>query len=89
MIKAIKETHFDEKIMTCDGFDKAVIGIATDFMEEPRVIYSVTKCIEILMEGNEFFDAMTYTDAMEYFTYNVSGGWVGPKTPIWCWDDFE
>jgi hypothetical protein len=32
---------------------------------------------------------MTYEDAMEHFTYNVSGGWIGEKTPIWCWDDFE
>jgi len=29
---------------------------------------------------------MDETDAMEHFTYNVSGGYVGEKTPIWCWD---
>jgi hypothetical protein len=85
MLKEILEQYDDEEILVADGFDEAVIGIATDFMEEPRVIYSVTKCIEILMTR----DKMDYTEAMEYFTYNVSGGWLGPKTPIWCWDDFE
>jgi hypothetical protein len=23
---------------------------------------------------------------MEYFDYNVSGAYVGEKTPVWCWD---
>ena len=31
---------------------------------------------------------MTELDAMEFFTYNVSGSYVGEKTPIWCWDNF-
>jgi hypothetical protein len=84
MIKEIIETYQDEELLLADGFDEAIIGIATDFTD-PRIIYSVTKCIEILMKGDE----MSYTDAMEHFTYNVSGGWVGVKTPIWCWDDFE
>ena len=35
--------------LLCDGFDEAIIGIATDFTT-PRIIYSVTKCIEILMK---------------------------------------
>jgi hypothetical protein len=84
MLKEIVEQYSDdEELLIANGFDEAVIGIATDFTE-PRLIYSVKKCLEILVSEN-----MTYEDAMEHFTYNVSGGWIGEKTPIWCWDDFE
>jgi hypothetical protein len=77
MIDQIRDDH--ESILSAEGFDDAVIGVATDFTE-PRLIYSVSKCIEILKED------MSEEDAMEYFTYNVSGAYVGEQTPIWCWD---
>jgi len=78
----IIEHNPDSEILKADGFDDAVIGIATDFTE-PRLIYSVTKCLEILEKD------MSAIDALEHFTYNVSGSYVGEKTPIWCWDDFN
>ena len=84
MLEEILEQYSDEEILVADGFDDAVIGIATDFTD-PRLIYSVSKCIDILINRDE----MSYLDAMEHFTFNVSGGWVGDNTPIWCWDDFE
>jgi len=31
---------------------------------------------------------MTEEDAMEHFSYNVEGGYVGEQTPIWCQDNF-
>ena len=67
---------------TADGFDNAIIGVANDFNSKPRVVYSVTECINILMER----DGMTYLDAMEYFSYNVEGAYVGETTPIWVDD---
>jgi len=66
-------------VLKADGFDEAIIGVATDFTE-PRLIYSVSKCLEILQRD------MSEEDAMEHFTYNVSGAYVGEQTPIWCWD---
>jgi hypothetical protein len=47
-----------------------------------RLVYSVSKCIEILCRD------MNEEDAIEYFEYNVSGAYVGEKTPIWC-DDIK
>jgi hypothetical protein len=47
-----------------------------------RLIYSVSKCIEILSQD------MSEEDALEHFYYNVSGSYVGDKTPIWCIDNF-
>ena len=82
MLDEIVERHQDEEILKADGFDEAIIGIATDFTE-PRLIYSVTKCLDILRKD------MNDEDAMEHFTYNVCGAFIGDKTPIWSWDDFK
>ena len=88
MLERIMEGHPDEELLIADGFNEAIIGIATDFTE-PRLIYSVRKCLDILTK--EFEEELDTDDdpqtmAMEHFTYNVSGGYVGEKTPIWCWD---
>ena len=29
---------------------------------------------------------MSEEDALEHFSYNVAGSYVGEKTPIWCYD---
>tara|TARA_R100000655_G_scaffold60871_1_gene99245 strand:- start:165 stop:407 length:243 start_codon:yes stop_codon:yes gene_type:complete len=79
MVNTIIENYYDEEFMLADGFDDAVIGLDETTM---RLIYSVSKCLEILQKD------MNETDAMEYFTYNVSGSYVGEKTPIWCWDTY-
>jgi len=67
MLERILDNYCDEEILMADGFDDAVIGIEENSM---RLIYSVHLCIEILK------DEMNEIDAMEYFTYNVSGGYV-------------
>ena len=78
MLEKIVEQFQDEEILKADGFDEAVIGIEESSM---RLIYSVEKCIEILMK-----QGMDMTEAVEYFDFNVSGAYVGEKTPIWCDD---
>ena len=87
MLQEIIEAYADHDILKADGFDDAVIGIATDFTE-PRLIYSVKKCLEILEKDFKDEGEDSYDMAMEYFTFNVCGAWVGEQTPIWCWDDF-
>ena len=77
MIEEIIERYEDEVFLKADGFDDAIIGVDEQTM---RLIYSVSKCIEILMVD------MDHIDAIEYFSYNVSGAYVGEKTPIWCND---
>ena len=71
------EKYDGEELLTADGFDAAIIGVDETSM---RVIYSVSKCIDILMAD------MSEEDAHEYFLYNVSSAYVGEKTPIWCMD---
>lgn len=79
MLKNILETYSEEQLLIADGFDEAIIGIDENSM---RVIYSISKCIEILTQD------MTEEDALDYFYYNVSFAYVGDKTPIWCNDYF-
>jgi|TARA_R110000868_G_scaffold74337_13_gene215065 hypothetical protein len=79
MLDGIIDNYYEEEFLKADGFDEAVIGVDDMSM---RLIYSVSKCIEILMRD------MSQEDALEYFSYNVSGAYVGEKTPIWCQDDF-
>ncbi len=77
MIERITEHYYDETFLKADGFDEAIIGVEEN---EMKLIYSVSKCLAILERS------MTFEDAIEYFTYNVSGAYAGEKTPIWCWD---
>jgi len=79
ILENIIERYEDETFLKADGFDDAIIGVDDVSM---RLIYSVSKCIEILEKD------MTYEEAIEYFDFNVSGAYVGEKTPIWCNDDF-
>lgn len=68
-----------EIFLTPDGFNEAVIGVEDSSL---RLIYSVSKCIEILCRE------MMEEEALEHFDYNVRGSFVGDKTPIWCEDRF-
>jgi hypothetical protein len=78
MLDKILEWFPEEDILKADGFDEAIIGIETN---EMRLIYSVSKCIQILCRD------MDEEDAVEFFDFNVRGSYVGDKTPIWCVDD--
>jgi len=80
MLERILEWFPEEEILKADGFDDAIIGI--DINCDPfRLIYSVSKCLEILEKD------MTEEEASEYFSYNVEGSYMGDATPIWCHDE--
>lgn len=76
-LESILEKYPDETFLKADGFDDAILGVEESSM---RLIYSISKCIDILMED------MSDEDALEYFYYNVRGAYVGEQTPIWCDD---
>jgi len=82
MIDEIMERYQDEDLLKADGFDEAIIGVCEDFNAPVRLVYSVKKCIKVLMKD------MSYEEAREYFDFNVSGAYVGEKTPVWCQDEF-
>ena len=68
-------------MMKADGFDEAIIGIAQRCGSEDVLAYDAEKCLEILVEK----DDMTQEEAMDYFSFNVSGAYVGEGTPIFVW----
>ena len=79
MLEKIIENYSEDEFLKADGFDDAIIGLEETSM---RLIYSVSKCVEILKKD------MTEEDAIEYFYYNVLGAYFGQRTPIWCMDIF-
>jgi hypothetical protein len=81
MLDLIIEQNPVEEFLKADGLDEAIIGY-DDFTG--RLIYSMSKIINILIEN----DGMTEEDALEHYYYNIHGGYVGEKTPIWCCDYF-
>lgn len=45
MLEQIVENYYGEEFLKADGFDAAVIGLEENDL---RLIYSVSKCLEIL-----------------------------------------
>jgi chaperone required for assembly of F1-ATPase len=81
MLERILEVYPEDTFLVADGFNDAIIGVDESTM---RLIYSVEKCIDILVENDE----MLLEQAIEYFDFNVRGAYVGEQTPIFCDDTF-
>ncbi len=73
------EQLVDNECLLADGFDEAVIGIT--FGVNAVAVYSVSKVLDILVD-----EGMSMEDAIEHFEYNIAGGYVGEKTPMWVYD---
>ena len=85
----------DEEILLFGGedgsaYDAGFIGIGYQQHKGPVAVYDREKCLDALAEefaadteiyeGDE--DADPYTDALEWFSFNTEGSWVGGQTPI-------
>jgi len=82
ILEQILDAYPDENFLKADGFDEAIIGVES---ESYRLVYSIPKCIQIIITDNE----LNYEDATEHFYYNVAGSYVGETTPIWVNDNFN
>jgi len=65
-------------MLKADGFDKAVIGVGSRCGQKDIIAYDRDECIAILCRR----DGMSYEEAVEYFDFNVVGGYVGERTPV-------
>ena len=65
------------ELIKIDGFDAAIVGVASRIGSADFLVYSREKCIEILMAN----DDMNYDDADEYFDFNIADAYVGATTP--------
>lgn len=64
-------------MLKADGFNAAVIGVASRCGQQDILAYDINKCIQILED-----QGMEYEDAVEYFEFNVLGAWLGDETPV-------
>ncbi len=60
-----------------EGFEGALVGIASRCSTLPLALYDRGKCIQILMD-----QGASHEEAEDYFCYNVEGCWAGPNTPL-------
>jgi len=93
----LAENYPDEELLCADGFDDAIIGVSYNKKTSTTVVcYSRTKGIEIIVNdikeyiktSNEILtDDEILEQAIEHFEFNVDGGYVGKKTPVWVDDE--
>lgn len=70
-----------EGAVILEGFDDCIIGISEEFGNGPRIVYSKNKIIQKLMVG------IDYEEALDYYYYNILGGYFGEQNPIFLLDD--
>lgn len=58
-----------------EEYDIAIVGLSCKF-NEYSVVYDTVKCYQVLVD----FHGMTYEDAVEYFDFNIAGGYLGAGT---------
>ncbi len=67
----------NEEALYADGFEEAYIGMVMRAGSPPVAGYDEGKCISILMNR----DGMSHEDALEFFSFNTLGAYVGENTP--------
>ena len=70
--------EYAEGAVLLDGLESAIVGVVQEFGNGPRILYSKDKILQILQER----DGMSYTDAEEFFDYNIIGGHFGEQNPV-------
>lgn len=71
-------SEINPKALIVDGFDKAIVGMAEGINTGSVVAYDIDKIINIMMER----DGMDYTEAYEFYLYNIADAYLGEYTPI-------
>ena len=75
----------DPEVLFADGWDDCIIGTTDAWCpggNRPfRVVYSAKLIVEKMMAR----DGMSYEEAVEFFDFNISGAYVGPRTPVYVW----
>jgi len=79
----IKNLMMIEGAKVADGFDDAIIGYTKNSNSEYVIVYSASKIIDILID----VDGMIEEEAWQYFDFNIEGAYVGPRTPIFVFEE--
>jgi|TARA_R100001530_G_scaffold81245_1_gene56681 hypothetical protein len=68
---------YDEEIAFWEGCDEALVGVGERCGCPPVAVYDDEKLLECFMQ-----QGMGYDEAREWIDFNLSGAWVGKRTPI-------
>jgi hypothetical protein len=63
-------------MLKMDGYDDCILGTCLRFGQEPIVAYDLEKVL-LKLES----DGLTRDEAVEWFSFNQIGAWVGDSTP--------
>lgn len=69
-------SEINEDAIVYDGIEDALVGWVERFGQPPIAIYDFDATIQCLMK-----QGMDEEDAMEWYSYNTLGSWVGDTTP--------
>jgi hypothetical protein len=75
VIEFLEEMNPEAVLM--DGFEMALVGVASQHPVGPIALYDRSKCIQVLVDGG-----MSYEGAEEFFSFNCESAYVGKHTPI-------
>lgn len=64
------------KILTLDGLDDAIVGVAHRAAQDPVLVYDRDLIIKNLMQD------MSEEDAVDFFDYNILQLFAGDGTPV-------
>jgi hypothetical protein len=70
--------ELNPEALTPDGLEDAYIGYTVNQHHAHVAVYSIEKCIDILMTR----DGMSWHDADEFLSYNTLGAFVGENGPL-------
>ena len=71
--------EYAEGAVLLDGFNSAIVGIVEVFGSPGRkILYSKQIILDILQER----DLMLYSEAEEFYDYNILGLFAGELTPV-------
>jgi hypothetical protein len=68
--------EYAEGAIILDNFDNCIVGISEQFGEGNRIVYSKDMIIKKLCEE------MSEEEALEFYDYNILGGYFGEQNPI-------
>ena len=68
--------EYAEGAIILDNFDDCIVGISEQFGEGNRIVYSKDMIIKKLSEE------MSEEESLEYYNYNILGGYFGEQNPI-------
>jgi hypothetical protein len=70
--------QINPEALTADGYDDCIIGIGERCGQSDIFVYDSDKIINKLVKR----DGMDYEEALEFYSYNIAGAWMGEGTPI-------